>query len=283
MWPMFEEELARIDARLAVSLPDSIPELFGRIPLEEFGKLLLHVPETYPHVRACLPTMPSDQVQDNWTGSHGEALLWQSVAFVKTMLSGYVDLSGRRFRDAVILDYGCGWGRILRLLYKFVPVQNIYAVDAWDQSIELCRQHNVMGNLAVSAWVPTSLPFDRRFDLIFAFSVFTHLSEKTCRALLSTLRRHIAPNGVLLITIRPKEYWKYHEGAVIADSMIKAHNETGFAFTPHNRPPIDGDITYGDTSMSLAYIESSFPEWQIEAVECNQIDSLQVLVFLRPR
>jgi hypothetical protein len=65
--------------------------------------------------------------------------------------------------------------------------------------------------------------------------------------------------------------------------MNNEHDDRGFAFTPHNRPPIDGDITYGDTSMSVGYIESNFPQWQIEAVECNQIDSLQILVFLRPR
>jgi Methyltransferase domain len=283
MWSLFEEELARINGRLESSSENDIPDLFGRIPLEVFGKLLLNVPEKYPNIKHWLPTMTSDQVQDNWTGSHGEALLCQSVAFVKSMISGYVDISGKRFRDAVILDYGCGWGRILRLLYKFVPTDNIYAVDPWDQSIELCRQHKVRGHLELSDWVPTSLPFDRVFDLIFAFSVFTHLSEKTSRIVLSTLRRHIAPNGVLLITIRPKEYWKHHDGGGVAASMISEHDKEGFAFIPHNREPIDGDITYGDTSMSLAYIESAFPQWQIEAVECNQIDSLQLLVFLRPR
>ena len=227
--------------------------------------------------------MTSDQVQDNWTGCHGEALLWQSVAFVKSLVSGYAAVTGKKIQEAVVLDYGCGWGRIVRLLYKFLPLHNIYAVDPWDESIELCRLHNLKGQLAVSDWVPKSLPFDRQFDLVFAFSVFTHLSEKTCRIVLSTLRRHIAPNGLLLITIRPKEYWHHHDGGVLASSMINRHDETGYAFTPHNRAPIDGDITYGDTSVSLAYIESNFRQWQIEAVECNQIDSLQILVFLRPR
>ena len=43
------------------------------------------------------------------------------------------------------------------------------------------------------------------FDLIYAFSVFTHLSEKTAHIVLSTLRDHIADTGVLVLTIRPKE------------------------------------------------------------------------------
>lgn len=57
------------------------------------------------------------------------------------------------------------------------------------QSIEQCEQHNVKANLALSQWVPRSLPFERQFDLIYAFSVFTHLSEKTVHVVLSTLRK----------------------------------------------------------------------------------------------
>jgi SAM-dependent methyltransferase len=280
---MFEEELASIEERLDPFADPDIPELFRRIPLDEFGRLLLNVPDKYPHMKAYFPSMASDDVQDKWTGRHGEHLLEQSVPFVKTMISGYAEFSGKSIRDACILDYGCGWGRILRLLYKVAPAGNIYAVDPWDKSIELCRQHKLLGHIALSDWLPRSLPFERTFDLIFASSVFTHLSEKSCGIVLSTLRRYLAPGGVLLITIRPKEYWHYHDGGKLAGAMMNVHNETGFAFMPHNRPPINGDITYGDTSMSLAYFEAHFPEWRIESVECNQVDSLQVLIFLRPR
>jgi SAM-dependent methyltransferase len=282
MWSMFEEELARIDKQLGSSPNSDIPELFRKIPLDEFGRLLLNIPDKYPNIKAWFPSMASEEVQRKWTGSHGEELLRQSLVFVKSMISGYAEITAKKVQDADILDYGCGWGRILRLLYKVAPVDNIYAVDPWDKSIEVCRQQGLKGHLALSDWVPTSLPFDRKFDLIFAFSVFTHLSEKTARIVFSTLRRSIAQDGVLLITIRPKEYWHYHNKGALASQMIKAHEETGFAFIPHSRPPIDGDITYGDTSISLAYLEKNFPQWRIESVDCNRIDSYQVLVFLRP-
>jgi SAM-dependent methyltransferase len=277
---VFEEELTVIDERLSLSSHADIPELFKEIPLDEFGRLLLDVPDRYPHIKAWFPSMVSDEVQDKWTGTHGEALLQQSLDFVKQMMTGFARISGKAISDASVLDFGCGWGRIVRLLYKIISTDNIYAVDAWNESIELCRQHHVRGHLSLSDWVPTSLPFERTFDLIFAYSVFTHLSEKTCRVVLSTLRRYITEKGVLLITIRPKEYWTHHDAAV-ARSMAAAHEERGFAFTPHNRLPIDGDITYGDTSMSLGYIGDHFPQWRIEYAERN-VDPLQILVFLRP-
>ena len=58
-----------------------------------------------------------------------------------------------------------------------------------------------------------SMPPDIVQDMIYAYSVFTHLSEKTVRAAFDTLRGYIVRDGVLLITIRPKEYWRMNPEA----------------------------------------------------------------------
>ena len=126
-------------------------------------------------------------------------------------------------------------------------------------------------HLALSEEVLTTLPFDREFDLIYAFSVFTHLSEKTAHAALNTLRRYIAGDGVLVITIRPKQYWHAH-GHTVAEQMMAKHDHSGLAFLPHNRMPIDGDITFGDTSMSVEYIKTNFSPWRLLSQTCNTID-----------
>lgn len=131
--------------------------------------------------------------------------------------------------------------------------------------------------------MPKNLPFDKKFDLVFAFSVFTHLSEKTTHVVLKTLRNYIADNGLLVITIRPKEYWKIHNKGEVASEMLTIHDENGFAFTPLDLPPIDGDITYGDTSISLDYFISHFPQWDLAYLEYNSIDPYQVILFLKPK
>lgn len=282
MWSLFEDELIKIDTEIDKTQLKEIPPLFRKIPLDIFGRLLLDIPDQFPHIKAFLPSMASEDVQKLWTGAHGEVLLGQSLAFVKTMVSGYAALTGKKIENASILDFGCGWGRLIRLLYKFITVENIYGVDSWDESIYECKKHNIKANLAISDWVPRSLPFERQYDLIFAFSVFTHLSEKTAHVVLQTLRKSILEDGLLIITIRPKEYWYIHDSGSLAPQMIRMHDERGFAFTPHELAPIDGDITYGDTSLSLAYFESHFPQWKIESIECNDVDSHQVILFLRP-
>ena len=284
MLSMFEAELKKIDAGMDSIQPRDIPHLFRNFPLELFGRLLLDVPAQYPRIKAFFPSMPSREVQETWTGSHGQVLLNQSLAFIKTMLVGYVTLTGNKIENASLLDYGCGWGRLIRLLYKYVSIEKIYGVDPWNESIRVCEQHGVKGNLLISEYVPLSLPFERKFDLIFAFSVFTHLSEKTAHTVLNTLRNYITPDGLLVITIRPKEFWGFHKNGAFESEMLERHEKNGFAFVPHqNMAPINGEITYGISSMTLEYIANNFPQWKVESVECNEIDLYQLILFLRPR
>jgi len=277
-----DERLQQINKRIVSAPPDEIPLLLDEISIEAFGTLLLDVPSKYLNIRAFFPSMPSDDIQDQWTGNHGVELLALSLAFIKTLITGYRELTGKDVKSSTVLDYGCGWGRLIRLLYKYVPYDKIYGVDPWDKSIDLCRQHGVKANLAICDYVPYTLPFERQFDLIFAFSVFTHLSEKTAKTVLSTLRSYIREDGLLAITIRPKKYWLLYERGNFKEEMYQRHEKDGFAFLPHHRKPIDGDITYGDASISSVYIEKNFPQWNLIRAITNRVDPYQTIVFLRP-
>lgn len=259
-------------------------EALRMLKAESVGRLLLDIPPEYAAAAAALPKMAADEVQDNWTGTHGEALLVQSAAFIDAVVGAYKKHVFIPLAEASVLDYGCGWGRLIRLMYAHSRPEHIYGCDPWDKSIELCKEANLRANLAVSDYVPTSLPFDASFHLIYAFSVFTHLSQKTCDAVMGTLRRTVNPDGLLAITIRPEHYWQHNPAvAERAQELQELHRSEGFAFVPHNRAPIDGDITYGDTSMSLEYVEKRWPEWKIVHSEIHAFDPLQRVVYLQPR
>src|SRR5262249_34256708 len=160
-----------------------------------------------------------------------------------------------------------------------------YAIDPWDISINLCREYGLLGHLAISDYMPRSLPVrGKKFDLIFAFSVFTHLSKKCHEMVLSTLRRYIANDGLLIITVRPVSYWAFHASFPVrldSKKMMECHVHDGFAFIPHNRLPIEGDITCGDASMSLDYIANNWQDWRLVGTDCNSVDSQQLIVYLR--
>ncbi|KVE36184.1 hypothetical protein WS69_13245 [Burkholderia sp. BDU5] len=257
------------------------------MPIDAVADVLNYVPAEYVNVRAAIPAMAPEGVQISWTGSAGYPLLMQSCAFVRALENGYRRFNGRGLDDAEILDFGCGWGRLIRLMYKFTAPDNIYGCDPWDRSIELCKQSNVQAHLAVSDYLPFSLPFpEAKFDLIYSFSVFTHLSERAATAAITACRKSIKENGMMVITVRPLSYWDHHEEAqnkVDREQMKRDHATRGFAYTPHDRQAIDGDITYGDTSISLDYIRANWQDWDIVGTDCFLQDPFQTLVFLRPR
>jgi SAM-dependent methyltransferase len=277
-----DEVLQQINKIIVSTQPSDIPLLFNGISLDMFGELLLDVPSKYPNIKEFFPSMPPDDIQDSWNSTHGTILLPKTLAFIKTLAAGYIELTGKDLKRSVVLDYGCGWGRMIRLLYKYVPHNNIYGVDPWDKSINLCKQYRVKANLAICDYVPHELPFEKKFDLIFSFSVFTHLSEKTTKIVLSTLRRYINANGILVMTIRPKKFWSFHRNGEFKEDTYQMHEQKGFAFIPHRREPINGDITYGDTSISLGYIEENFPQWELVRLIMNRVDPYQTVLFLRP-
>jgi SAM-dependent methyltransferase len=231
--------------------------------------------------------MASEQVQIELTGCSGSALLEQTSAFVRSVAHNYCRFSGRTLDGASMLDFGCGYGRIARLMYYFSDPPNVVGVDPWDKAIQICHADGLGPNFLQSDYLPKDLPLgERHFDLIYSFSVFTHLSERATRTAFQALLAHLAPDGIIAITIRPLEYWnvdvlaKIHK---VIDEQISIHRSTGFAFLPHHREPIDGDITYGDTSMSLEWLGIHFPEIEILGIDRSLRDPYQVYVFARLR
>jgi SAM-dependent methyltransferase len=262
-------------------------QILRSLPLADFGELLFSMPlENFPNLSEILPRMASVEVQNSWTGSNGMPLLTQTLSFVRSLDYAYARIAGECLRGKRILDFGCGYGRIVRLMYYYTSPSNIYGVDPWDLSINLCNEARLRGTFSQSDYLPASLPLsDTTFDLIYAFSVFTHLSPRAMNACLGTLRRYMAPNGLLAVTIRPVEYWRaVHGSEVVPDSqpLIVAHRQKGFAFNPHPRPQVDGDVTYGDASMTLEYLQDNCPGWRVVNYDRSLDDIYQMIVFMQP-
>jgi len=272
-------------AASGASAGEVLARLRATLPLDAFGLLMIGLPrEDLPAISRLLPAMASEETQRNFTGNAGVTLLGQTLSFARTMAYNYAALRKRSLQDARILDYGCGYGRITRLMYYYTDPSNIWAVDPWDFAVGLCREAGLLGNLAQSDYLPKSLPApEGGIDVMFAFSVFTHTSRSATDAALGALRRHIADDGLLTITIRSPEYWRADPNyADRAEVYEKAHAEEGFAYVPHGRDTVEGEATYGDTSISLDFLERNYPDWKIAGVDWSMIDSNQRYVFLQP-
>lgn len=274
-------ETAAIDG-----VDEALDKLRG-LSLDDFGQFMLELPnDHFPNLSTVLPRMASEEVQKNWTGNSGLGLLQQTTAFIRSVSYNYQRLLGEDLAQRAILDFGCGYGRILRLMYYFSSPALIWGVDPWQRSIEICRADAVLGNLAVSDYLPRFLPVGlSHFKLIYAFSVFTHLSERATTLALATLRRYIADDGLLVITIRPAEYWQSVAPTMPSldcAALTRLHDAGDFVFIPHLRETVEGEITYGDTSFSFEWFRQHIPHWDMVDYDHLINDSLQLVVYLRP-
>jgi SAM-dependent methyltransferase len=100
-----------------------------------------------------------------------------------------------------VLDFGCGAGRAIRHFLDLAPQTELWGTDIDARCIEWNREHFGHGaTFAVNGEVPpTELPTGY-FDLVYALSVFTHLSTHWAGWLLE-LYRVLAPGGILVATI----------------------------------------------------------------------------------
>ena len=63
---------------------DDVLKNLRKLCLDDFAELLLELPDPrFPHLSSVLPRMASEEVQKNWTGNSGIALLSQTANFVR--------------------------------------------------------------------------------------------------------------------------------------------------------------------------------------------------------
>jgi len=191
--------------------------------------------------------------------------------------------------DSTLLDFGCGWGRLSRLFARDLRPAQIFGCDSDPQILEWCR--DLPGTFRQSPTRLGCLPFEQRFDLAFAFSVFTHLGPATHDSALTALHAALEPNGLLIVTLRPRGFLEIRasELANLSDeavhSLLSQYDAGQFVYHPHNLLPIDGEIPYGEAMIPRAYIDKYWTA-RFDIVEEPPVyafDPYQVPVVLRRR
>jgi len=98
-----------------------------------------------------------------------------------------------------LLDWGCGCGRVLRH-WSDLPRTHVLGCDINPKMVDWCNEHLPFANAAVNDLSPP-LPYgDSTFDLLYAFSVMTHLSEDLQHTWMHECHRVLKPGGYLLFS-----------------------------------------------------------------------------------
>jgi SAM-dependent methyltransferase len=169
--------------------------------------------------------------------------------------------AGKTFDDVERwLDFGCGYGRVVRFLVQRVPPERISACDVVTEGVDFCESEFGVGAI----YSPTDLATLElgSFDFIYAISVITHLNERNSIVLLRLLGDSLTEGGIAMFTTHgryslenPALYGADYEErrAEIADEVERR----GMAFLPY--PFIGGD-EYGMAWHSREFIESAINE-----------------------
>ena len=156
-------------------------------------------------------TFPDDPVAErlvrkaSWWDPDPERAWLRQGEFVARILTDQlpagVSLSGAR-----VLDFGCGAGRVMRHLIDDVGDDGeLHGVDIDRPSIDWLRSSASPPLHPATCGELPSLPYPaEHFDLVYAMSVFTHLTEEWAGWLLE-LRRILKPDGLLVATVIGRE------------------------------------------------------------------------------
>ena len=180
-------------------------------------------------LRKVLPGLPDEEIQTAFVGAAGDAALGEG--FIAYRL--WKDLAAKFGRPlnagSHVLDFGCGWGRVFRFFMRDVPRANLYGLDCMPFAIDLCKKTNPWGQFRlISPLPPCDLP-SNTFDLVYLYSVFSHLSEEAEDLWLTEFNRIMRPGGVLIATTWPRDYIERCERARHGDPT-GTHPQSHLAF-----------------------------------------------------
>jgi SAM-dependent methyltransferase len=138
--------------------------------------------------------------------------------------------------NATVLDFGGNAGNILLDPHCTIDPEKYWCVDLSRDAIKLGRQRNPLGHFVLYnrynfEYNPTGTPdepipdFGRRFDIILAYSVFTHTSRREMRTLVAGLRSLLTDDGVLAFTFidpnfNPPDGWAREDETPGLDNLL---------------------------------------------------------------
>jgi hypothetical protein len=196
-----------------------------------------------------------------------------------------------------LLDFGGGWGRIARLWLRETTPDRLWVADCLTDSIALLRSTGFPGRVVQNAPMPPLPPETPTgtFDLVYAFSVFSHLSEPAYLAWTDHLRSLLQPGGHLVYTTRSSHHIEHvanqqragkagdHGWGGMPDAaVIRERYASGtFQFYPI---PGGGELTddfYGEAFVPPEYIRRRHGGELVELTESVPLVDQAVVVVRR--
>ncbi|AMO35704.1 glycosyltransferase [Thauera humireducens] len=178
---------------------------------EDWLKVLIRSVDTPAYQGFPLPGFPAEGLQTGIVGSSNESALREGFNFYRTVKTLCADQDHPLTATTRLLDFGTGWGRYARIFMKEISPDNIVGVDVDPSLIDVCRNTFPCCSFEVVPPTPPTQLQAGGFDLVIAYSVFSHLSEAAATAWIEEFARILAPGGMIAITTQGRGFIEYCE------------------------------------------------------------------------
>jgi trans-aconitate 2-methyltransferase len=131
-----------------------------------------------------------------WDASEYEAVSAPQTSWGADLLEIFLERRGLR-GDEVVIDAGCGTGRVTELLLRYLPNGTVLAVDASQNMVEAARRRFAgEARVRVEHQDLLLLELDRPVDVIFSTATFHWIKDH--ELLFERLARTLKPGGRLV-------------------------------------------------------------------------------------
>jgi len=214
-----------------------------------------------------IPSLPPDAVQERFTGQFGRPNLQQAFEFYRLVRDRF--LSGQGFQ---VMDFGAGWGRIARFFLKEVDRHNLVTVDAQVDAVEWQKELGLPCRIILTDPLPPipGIPAEE-FNVIYSYSVFSHLTESHFKRWIQYLIDILAEDGTLVFTTFGQRYLSRIERdrdrpEVFGDYAKIREQLDGDDFLWFRSRGDDADLSgsfYGEAFVTRKFVEKAFPNCEL--------------------
>jgi SAM-dependent methyltransferase len=201
-------------------------------------------------IRAVFPTDHPKAVDAYFTG--GQACAQRFAALCREHLQS---------EPKTVLEFASGYGRVARHAKHVLPVTSWTCSDVHRHAVEFNTDR-----LGLDSFISTSRPegwtVERRFDVVFALSFFSHMPDATFTPWLERLFSTVEHDGILVFTTH---------GAISLRNMKAGgfdanFNENGFYWNAQSDQRDIDSTDYGTSAETLSYVQralESLPEAEL--------------------
>lgn len=162
---------------------------------------------------------------------------------------------GRKLYDfSSVLDFGCGAGRLIQM---FPTDAAISGCDPNGPLVEFCQSRFPHADVYRSEPEPPLKWSDNTFDLVYSFSVFSHLRRDSEERWLAELARVGMPGCIYLITIQG-DWWL--ESKFKPDEQAMIRNAGFWYFDIHTSKGTEMDFpeNYGSSIHTAEFVKQNW-------------------------